>query len=127
MNVYEIKTKILRDGLKDDFFMKYETRINGFSFIGKKEQAAGLTVIVSVDKELDDKHWLHVSMSRKNRIPTYTDMCLVKDIFIGTDKKAIQVFPKEREKVNLMEYCLHLFHCLEGDVLPDFTRGSGTL
>ena len=83
MNVYEIKTKILRDGLTNDFFIKHETRIDGFSFIGKAENAIGMFVIVSVQKELDNKYWIHVSMSRKNRMPTYNDLCFVKDTFIG--------------------------------------------
>lgn len=51
----------------------------------------------------------------------------VKDIFIGKDRKAVLVFPPEKEKINIHPYCMHLFACLSEDVLPDFTKGSGML
>ena len=47
--------------------------------------------------------------------------------FIGKDRKAVLVFPPEKEKINIHPYCMHLFACLSEDVLPDFTKGSGML
>lgn len=84
-----------------------------------------LKVLVSESVEADERVWLHVSFSRPTRLPTWSDLRRVKDAFIGKDKKAIQVFPAEREYVNIHPYVLHLFHCLEGDALPDFRRGTG--
>ena len=85
----------------------------------------GLRVIVSSDVEEDGRTWLHVSVSRRNRMPEYKDVFLVKHLFIGDDKKAIQVFPPKDEHINDHPYCLHLFHCVEdSEPLPDFTRGG---
>lgn len=87
----------------------------------------GLYVIVSEAKEMDGRWWRHVSFSFPDRLPTWADARLVKDTFIGEGRKAIQVFPPASEHVNIHPYCLHLFWCCDGDVLPDFTHGSGTL
>jgi hypothetical protein len=48
-------------------------------------------------------------------------------MFIGDGRKAIQVFAPVAEHVNIHEFCLHLWHCLDGDPLPDFTRGGPTI
>ncbi len=69
----------------------------------------------------DGKRWQHVSLaSQRGKMPTYAQMAAVKECFIGKDKKAIMVFPPEDEHVNTHKYCLHLYHCLDGDGLPDF-------
>ena len=67
----------------------------------------------------------YVSVSRQSRLPTWRDLTECKDIFVGRDRKAIQVLPEESEYVNVHQFCLHMWHCLEGDSLPDFTRGNG--
>ena len=84
----------------------------------------GLYVITTVAREDDGKRWLHVSFSRKDRIPSYEDLRLIKELFVGRDRLAVQVFPAARKHVNYMETCLHLWHCLDGDPCPDFTRGG---
>ena len=93
----------------------------GASYRGPK----GLVVLISVTEEMDSKDWLHVSLSHKNRLPTYEEMKQVKALFIGRDRKAIQVFPPEQQHVNVHKFCLHLWCCLTDDPLPDFTRGLG--
>ncbi len=97
---------------------------NGVACINKSK---GLTVITSIDNELDGKFWLHVSVSRKSRLPSWEDLRYVKDEFIGKDKKAMQVLPPQAEYVNIHDYVLHLWHCIDGDPLPDFTRGTGMI
>lgn len=84
-----------------------------------------LMVLVSKSLEADDKMWLHVSLSRPSRLPTWQDLRRVKDAFVGKDRKAIQVLPADSEYVNIHPFVLHLFCCLDGDVLPDFRRGTG--
>ncbi len=81
--------------------------------------SAGLLVLISEHK-YNDQWWKHVSFSRNSRIPDYTDIQMVKRIFVGTDKKAIQIFPAEKEHVNIHPNTLHLFCPLEFDPLPDF-------
>lgn len=86
----------------------------------------GLVVMVSVAVYDDGRWWHHVSMSRAKRMPTYDDMTRVKKLFLGGDAWAVQVFPKASEHVNIHPYCLHLFSTTD-PVLPDFTRGSGSI
>lgn len=84
-----------------------------------------LNVIASVAREQDGRLWIHVSVSLRHRLPTYGDLCRVKDLFIG-DRRTLHVFPKAAEHVNLAEV-LHLWACWEEDGLPDFSRGVGAI
>lgn len=78
----------------------------------------GLYVIASVGL-YDDREWLHISFSRKSRIPSYEDIQRVRRDFIGEDKKCFMVFPKKEHYVNIHPYCLHLWYC-EDAAIPDF-------
>lgn len=89
--------------------------------------ANGLLVFASASVELDGKRWLHVSVSRRSRLPSWEDLRAVKDAFIGRDRTALQVLPPAAKHVNIHAYCLHLWSCLDGDPTPDFTRGSGSI
>lgn len=84
----------------------------------------GLKVICSISEENDGLRWLHVSLSRPKQIPTWDDVKAVKSIFIGRDEKAIMVFPAAREWINHNPHVLHLWRCLEADLLPDFRKGG---
>ena len=86
----------------------------------------GLTVLVGEFEQEGDR-WLHVSCSHKNKLPKWKELREVKDIFIGKDKKAIQVFPKQSEHINIMPYCLHLWCNLSRDIFPDFTKVTGMI
>ncbi len=118
-----ISERIKRWGMNNKW-VEIERRIDGSAWFNK---ALGLYVIESCATEKDGKKWYHVSLSRKSRLPSYEDMKLVKDHFIGKQNQAIQVFAPESEHVNIHPYCLHLWHCLEGSPLPDFTNGSGSI
>jgi hypothetical protein len=88
----------------------------------------GLTVIYSTALEQDGREWLHVSASRVDRIPSYSDMTRVKNAFIGVHRTAYSVWVPASEHVNIHPNCLHLWAVLEGDdPLPDFTRGTGSI
>jgi len=82
----------------------------------------GLVVICSIEIR-DGDRWLHVSYSRKTKIPTYRDSCLVKRLFIGRDRYAYAVFPPEEMHVNINSNCLHLWTNLdEPRPLPEFSN-----
>lgn len=98
--------------------------VDGAAFASK---TLGLMVVVSGDVEEDGRRWLHVSVSRRSRVPGYDDLLLVKRLFIGELRQAIQVFPPRDRHINIHPYCLHLWSCLEGDGLPDFARGGNTI
>lgn len=85
-----------------------------------------LRVICTTGKH-GEHWWAHVSASYKERLPSWSTLKEVKAVFIGAHKKAINVLPPESEFVNLNPFVHHLFSCLTGDVLPDFTRGTGSL
>lgn len=83
-----------------------------------------MMVIVTGNTERDGKRWVHVSMSRPSRMPSYADMCRVKHDFIGNGRQAIQLFVPSDQHYNYHSYCLHLWHCIDGDGLPDFRHGG---
>lgn len=58
--------------------------------------------------------WEHVSVSpfKLRIIPTWDDMCKIKDWFWNDDEAVIQIHPPKAEYVNNMPNCLHLWRCL---------------
>lgn len=80
----------------------------------------GFSVILSVLKYSDGKNWAHLSVAGRVGLPSYRTICEMKEIFIGRDKKAISILAPESEHVNVHPNCLHLWHCIDGDGLPDF-------
>ena len=81
-------------------------------------EGKGLRVMLSGRQELDNRRWIHLSCSRK-------DLCLVKKLFLGKDTRALQLFVPEAEHFNFHRYCLHLWHCIDDDGLPDFRDSHG--
>lgn len=63
--------------------------------------------------------WYHASISpyKKRIIPSYEDMCQVKDIFWKEDEDVIHVFPRKENHVNNVENCLHLWSCYYAPML----------
>lgn len=80
----------------------------------------GLQVIVSGEFH-DSKAWIHASLSRRSKMPTYEDLAMVKKVFVGDDKRAFMVLPDAAHHVNLHPFCLHLYCCIDGDGLPEFS------
>ena len=63
--------------------------------------------------------WDHVSVSYKNRTPTWEEMCMVKDIFFGEEECVIQYHPPKTQYVNNHNHCLHLWRPQnEGILMP---------
>jgi hypothetical protein len=87
----------------------------------------GRRVIASIAKELDGKRWLHLSMSRRGRLPNYEDMKYLKRHWAGDESKAIEVHAPAAEHVNINPNVRHLWVCLDGDPLPDFARGGKSI
>lgn len=102
-------------------FFVIQKAIDGVSF-----RKGNIVVIYSIAQELDNKHWIHLSLSRPNKYPTYDEIKRIKEIFIGNEK-AIIIFPKDSNFVNLHPYCFHLWSCLDCDIIPDFDRNTGMI
>lgn len=86
----------------------------------------GLVAILSLSRELDGRRWLHLSVSHVARLPRWRELVEVKEMLLG-DVYAYQVLPPRVKYVNIHERVLHLWHCLDGEPLPDFTRGGSTI
>lgn len=71
----------------------------------------GLFVICS-----DGAGWEHVSVSRKSKLPSYEDMCRVKDMFWGEEDCVMQLMVPKSEHVNYHPYCLHMWRPLEVEI-----------
>lgn len=63
-----------------------------------------LAVMVS-----DESGWDHVSVSCKDRTPTWKEMCFVKDQFFDEDEVAIQYHPAKENYVNIHNFVLHIW------------------
>ncbi len=65
--------------------------------------------------------WEHVSISfmKGNKMPTWEDMCTLKEKMWYDDETVIQIHPSKDEYVNNLSNCLHLWRCTYKDmVLP---------
>ena len=99
-----------------------EQRFDGASYRSRTK----LAVIISCCIEADDKHWVHLSISHRDRLPTWSELVSAKELFLGKEALAIQVFPPRSQWVNDHPYCLHLYQCLDETPVPDF-RKLGTI
>lgn len=79
-----------------------------------------LVVLESSAVHTDGREWLHVSCSHPDRLPSWEELKLVKHVFVGKGRTALQVFPAERQWVNIHPYCLHLWCCLDEEIVPEF-------
>lgn len=86
---------------------------NGFFFIPGPERAT-LRVQAS-----NGGGWEHVSVSvyRKERTPTWAEMCFVKDLFWDKDEVVIQYHPREADYVKCHKYVLHMWRPI-GQTVP---------
>jgi len=76
----------------------------------------------------DGMGWDHVSVvavdprrhKKLYRLPTWTEMCWVKDHFFGADEAVFQFHPPKKVYRNAHEYCLHLWKPQDAAIpLPD--------
>lgn len=82
-----------------------------------------LRALVSIDlydaHESRAGHWLHISVSRRNRLPTWGDLVLVRDELGYGDRCFVQLLPPRRAWLNIHSYCLHLVHRLDAPTVPE--------
>lgn len=70
--------------------------------------------------------WIHASISHPDRLPSYSELCLLKEAVFGRHGICAQVFEAEENHVNIHPNCLHLWGPLEPSAwpLPRFTGGT---
>ena len=75
-----------------------------------------VTALVSIDDYEDSGQWLHMSVSRMGKLPTWNELKHAKETFFG-NRPAVQLFPPKESWLNLAD-CLHLFSRLDADTVP---------
>lgn len=53
--------------------------------------------------------WDHVSVSTTSHVPSWEQMCFVKDVFFGPEEVVMQLHPRASQYVNYHPFCLHLW------------------
>lgn len=53
--------------------------------------------------------WDHVSVSFRDRCPTWEEMCRIKDMFFYPEERCVEYHPPASEYVNFHPYCLHIW------------------
>jgi len=86
--------------------------------------ALGTKAILSLDDYEQDGKWLHLSVSRLGRLPTWNELKGAKELFLG-DRLAIQLLPPKSHWISISE-CLHLFHRLDADTVPPGIWGAAS-
>lgn len=63
--------------------------------------------------------WEHVSIApyERKHVPTWDEMCRLKDMFFHDDEVVVQYHPAKSEYVNNLPNCLHLWRPLN-EVMP---------
>ena len=85
------------------------TTLNGY--ITLSTGAKGSFVMGMIEGGISE----HVSVRLfKNRLPTWNEMCEVKDIFWEDEEEAIQIHPKKSEYVDFLD-ALHLWKPIDND------------
>lgn len=64
----------------------------------------GCNIIISKDAGL-----YHLSISRKDRLPSYDELKSARYQFLPEVPYMVQIFPPEKDFVNVHEFCLHLW------------------
>jgi hypothetical protein len=71
----------------------------------------GMRIIVS-----NGGGWDHVSVSLKDRCPTWDEMEWVRRQFFDKDDTVIQIHPPLKDYVNVCQNCLHLWRPLNAEI-----------
>lgn len=68
----------------------------------------------------NEQGWEHVSVAPFNKkiVPSWEDMCKVKEIFWNDEEECVQIHPAKSVYVNLKENCLHIWRKVGGMELP---------
>jgi hypothetical protein len=109
-----INTLLAELNTRKDFDV-IRTGFDGGMGVFTKGYQKGMTVIWSYAGG-----WEHVSIDGKNRMPTWEEMCELKDMFFNDDECCVEYHPPKSEYVNNMKYCLHIWKPIEeySGVLP---------
>lgn len=91
--------------IQNDF--RVEVGVDGGFYIVPKDKApCGMELRIIASTGMN---WDHVSVSLKNRVPNWQEMCFVKELFFEDHECVIQYHPPKENYVNIHENVLHLW------------------
>lgn len=96
--------------------------VAGFVCFGRYVQPVArdpLQAIVTIDPYGgDDGRWLHLSITRAKRLPTWEDLVTTRDALGYREWLFIQLLAPASAWLNIHNYCLHLQARLDRDTVP---------
>lgn len=76
----------------------------------------------------DDTEWTHASMSHRDSVPTYEEMCQLHLAVWGGTGWAYHLFAPRKDHININANVLHLWGRADGkEVLPNFGGILGSI
>lgn len=69
----------------------------------------GLRIVASTDRDDDGVRWRHISVSLKDRYPSWEELKAARYQFFDDEREVIQVFPPKSAYLNLHDNCFHLW------------------
>lgn len=81
-----------------------------FARIWQHRLVEKMTVLRSQSMMKNGDQFVHVSVARTDRLPSWEELNKVKREFIGDSYSAYQILSKKEDHVNMHEHCLHLWH-----------------
>lgn len=85
-----------------------------------------LVVVASDDDEYDNtgEKWRHISVSHKDRLPSWDELRQVRDDFYPADACVIFIFPPVEEYVNFHKTTLHFWWNKDRRLVPKATADA---
>jgi hypothetical protein len=81
----------------------------------------GAARVIVTTGPFEGRDWVHASISRPDRLPTYGDLVALHRAVLGGAWFGHQLFVPASDHVNLHPYALHLWGLADGTrALPDF-------
>ena len=113
----------LRDAEIDRYRITHPARLQWFGGWGGDETCGAFEVRSERSGHMlrvlasSDGAWDHVSVSRRNRPPNWTEMDHVKRLFFKADETVMQLHVPRADHINAHPNCLHLWRP-QGQAIP---------
>lgn len=88
---------------------------NWGAFIMPGPKGADLKIIAAPGEDPVTEGWDHVSVSCKNRIPNWIEMCFVKDLFWMPEDCVVQFHIPKSNYINYHPFVLHMWRWTKGE------------
>lgn len=108
----------LRERQQAGWYQRDSRTIDGVTLMHWDHRDQQRRVFISLEDRGSAGKWKHVSVSHRDRYPTWDEIIEVKELFLGKECSAMQLIPPRSKWLNLMENCFHLWHRLDGDTYP---------